>query len=112
MSDSEITVKCEEYKLFVENTGKLSETRGLWTQRLFLANITVYSAIFTVIGFWIQNKGFGGWLLAFSCLPLFIIGILSCLLWHHMIIQCKALIGWRYDALMTIERGLPYIHQM
>lgn len=100
--------KFDEYKFFAEATQHLSERRQAATQTY----LTVNTAIFAVLAFLIKDAGLTGWGLVAVSLPLFLVGVLACLIWHKIITQHKALIGWRYDQLMAMEQAMPESHQM
>ena len=92
----------DEYKLFVESTQHLSERRQAATQTY----LTVNTAIFAILALLVKEAGLKGWYFVGVCLPLFLVGVLACLIWSKIITQYKALIGWRYDQLMVMERGM------
>jgi hypothetical protein len=100
--------KYDEYKFFVENTQHLDDRRQAATE-MFLG---VNTAIFALVGFLIQDAGVQGEFLALLVAPLFIVGVLVCILWVSVINRFKRLIGWRYEQLMAMERALPESHQM
>lgn len=98
----------EEYKLFTESTQYLSERRQAATS----THLVVNTAIFTVLAFLIKDTGFRGWSLVGVTVPLFVAGVLACGIWYKMISQYKALINWRYDQLMAMERAAADSYQM
>ena len=100
--------KFDEYKFFAESTQYLSERRQTATQTY----LTVNTAIFAVLAFVIKDGGFEDWGLVMVSLPLFVVGILACFIWYRIITQYKALIGWRYDQLMAMEKAMSESHQM
>jgi hypothetical protein len=100
--------KFDEYKLFVGSTQHLSERRQAATQTY----LSVNTAIFAILALLVKEAGLKGGTLVAVSLPLFLVGILACLIWHRIIMQYKALIGWRYDQLMAMERGMPESHQI
>jgi hypothetical protein len=100
--------KFDEYKFFAESTQHLSDRRQSATQTY----LTVNTAIFAVLAFLIKDAGFQGWTLVLVSIPLFFVGVLACGIWHKIITQYKALIGWRYDQLMLMEKNMPDSHQM
>ncbi len=100
--------KYDEYKFYVGNTQHLDDQRQAATQ-MFLG---VNTAIFALVGFLMKDAGLQGQLLAFLIAPLFILGVLACILWVSVINRFKRLIGWRYDQLMAMERAIPESHQM
>ena len=100
--------KYDEYKFYVDNTQHLDDRRAALTQ-MFLG---VNTAIFALVGFLLKDAGLQGQLLAFMIAPLFIVGILVCLLWISSINRFRRLISWRYDQLIAMERALPESHQM
>lgn len=98
----------EEYKLFVENTQKLSERRQKANEVLLAIN----TSIFTILAFFVKDSGFTSWRLFLFSIPLFAVGILSCILWQRIITQFKALIGWRYEQLRNMEKQMPNSYQL
>ncbi len=100
--------KFEEYKFFAESTQYLSERRQAATQTY----LSVNTAIFAVFAFLIKDYGIDQERFIIFTLPLFLVGIVACWIWHRIIIQYKGLIGWRYDQLMEIERQIENSHQM
>jgi len=100
--------KFDEYKFFAESTQHLSERRQDATKTY----LTVNTAIFAVFAILIKDIGFRGWELVLVSLPLFLVGLFACFIWHKIITQYKSLIGWRYDQLMEMERSMPDCHQM
>jgi hypothetical protein len=101
--------KFEEYKLFVESTQHLLERRQESSQ-IYLA---VNTAIFAVLAFLVKDAGFRSWGLVLISVPLFIVGLVVCVIWHRSITQYSALIAWRFDQLMGIEKSqlLEGLHQ-
>ncbi|MFZ0257251.1 MAG: hypothetical protein WAN46_16745 [Gammaproteobacteria bacterium] len=100
--------KFDEYKFFAQSTQHLSERRHAATQ-IFLS---VNTAIFILVAFRLKIADLEGWILVISTLPLFLVGVLVCLVWHQLIKHYKSLIGWRYQQLMEMERAMPESHQM
>ncbi|MFO1129555.1 MAG: hypothetical protein U1E66_14110 [Rhodospirillales bacterium] len=100
--------KYDEYKFFVGNTQHLDDRRQGATQ-MFLS---VNTAIFALVGFLIQDAGVQGQSLTVLVAPLFVLGVLACVLWVSMINRFKRLIGWRFEQLMAMERAIPECHQM
>jgi hypothetical protein len=98
----------DEYKLFVENTQHLSERRQTATQTFMAVN----TATFAVLAFLVKDAGFKGWGFVLVSLPLFAVGLVSCLLWHQVIAQFRLLSSWRYEQLRIIERSLPGTHRL
>lgn len=50
--------------------------------------------------------------MALVSLPLFAAGLLVCWLWHRILTQYRALIGWRYMRLREMEKMLPDNYRM
>ncbi len=98
----------EEYKLFSEATQKLSERRQAATQTY----LTVNTAIFGVLAFLVKDAGFRGWGLVAVSVPLYLVGILACLIWIRIITEFKRIIGWRYEQLRSMEEKMPDSHQI
>lgn len=59
-----------------------------------------------------KEAGLKGWFLVGVSLPLFLVGALACLIWYNIITQYNALIGWIYDQLMAMERGMSGTYRM
>ncbi len=100
--------KFEEYKLFAEDAQKLSERRQSTSQTC----VTVNAAIFAVLALLIKDIGFRGWTLVLTAVPLFLTGVLLCLIWQKIILQHQVLIGWRYDQLREMEKVMAGSYQM
>jgi len=100
--------KFDEYKFFGERTQLLSERRQTATQTY----LTVNTAIFAVLALLIKDIGFRGWGLVMVSLPLFLVGVLACIVWYMIIVQYKQLIGWHYEQLREIERTLSESHRI
>lgn len=100
--------KFAEYKFFAESTQYLSERRQSATQTY----LSVNTAILAFMGFILRGTGDSGSVLIVVSLALIAAGSLACWIWHKIITQYKALIGWRYDELMEMETSLPQSHQM
>ena len=100
--------KFKEYEFFGKRTLCLSERRQTASQ-LYL---TVNTAILGVLAFLVKDAGFQGWGLIFVSAPLFFVGALVCIIWHKIIVQLKALIGWHYEQLRRMEQGLPESHNV
>ncbi len=94
--------KFEEYSFFVNNTQQITTQRQAATQ----AYLTVNTGIFAILAFVLKDVGLSGLKLILIIVPLFLVGILACLTWYKLILQYKALISWRYDQLMEIEKSL------
>lgn len=100
--------KYDEYKFYVDNTQHLDDRRQSLTE-MFLG---VNTAIFALVGFMVKDAGLEGSLVGLMIAPLFVVGILACLLWISSINRFRRLISWRFDQLMAMERALPESHQM
>lgn len=98
----------DEYKLFVDSTQHLSERRQAATQTY----LSVNTAVFAILALLVKEAGLKGWYLVGVSFPLFLVGVLACLIWYNIITQYKALIGWRYDQLMAMERGMSGSYQL
>jgi len=101
-------VTFDEYKFFADSTQHLSERRQAATQTY----LTVNTAVFAVLAFLISDAGFKGFDLFLVSFPLFLVSVMACLIWSKIITQYKALIGWRYDRLMEMEKSIPDCQQM
>jgi hypothetical protein len=94
--------KFEEYKLHVERAGKLSERRQTATQTYLAIN----TAIFGAVAFIIKDSGLSGWPLVFVALPLFVVGILACIIWLGIMKKMEIFLDWQYDRLREMETSL------
>jgi hypothetical protein len=93
--------KFEEYKLFVEDTARLSERR----QAISNTYVAINSLLLAAIGLLIKDLGVRGlWTLP---LPLVIAGIAVSLWWRQLIHKYKALVGLRIDTLRAMEDEMP-----
>jgi len=94
--------KFGEYKLFVQDTAKLSDRRQTVTN----IYITVNSLLLGMISFLIKDAaGVKWWGLALAT-PLMTGGMLVCLFWKQFLKKYKVLIGLRIDTLRKME-NLP-----
>ncbi len=100
--------KFEEFKFFAGDAQRLSERRQNTSQTY----VTVNAAIFAVLALLIKDVGLRGWTLVLTALPLFLTGVLLCIIWQKIIIQHKALIAWRYDQLKEMEKAIAGSYQM
>jgi hypothetical protein len=109
--------KFEEYRFFTESTAKLSDRRQLTTQ----VWVTLHTLLFAALGFLMKQADAnvqsgmesgaaaasgGQWVVVLSSFgPLLLLGLFSCVIWRKMLLSYRALIGWRYDQLMEMERS-------
>jgi hypothetical protein len=100
--------KSDEYRFFAQSTERLSDRR----QTVTSIYISVNTAIFIIVSFFLKLVNVEGWKLAISVLPLFIAGLIACLVWHETIRRFRSLIEWRYRQLMAMERKMPDSYQM
>ena len=94
--------KFDEFEMFSEHVQRLSERRQSASQTY----LTVNTAVFGVLAFLAKDAGFRGWGLVAVCVPLFAVGIMACVIWHRIIVQFKAVIGWHYEQLRAMEDEL------
>jgi hypothetical protein len=92
----------EEYKVHIERTGKLSERRQTATQ----AYLAINTAIFGAVAFIIKDSGLSSWPLVFVALPLFVVGILACIIWLGIMKKMEIFLDWQYDRLREMETSL------
>lgn len=97
------SVKFEEYKLFSELVQRLSERRQTASQTYLAVN----TAAFGVLAFLAKDAGFHGWGLVGVSVPLFLVGIIACVIWHKIVTHFREIIGWHYEQLRAMEEGLP-----
>jgi hypothetical protein len=100
--------KFEEFKFFAQMTQDLSQRRQNATQTF----LTVNTVIFTVLAFLVKDAGFRGWGLVAITIPLFMVGIIACLVWLRIIGDYQRIIGWRYEELRSMEAALPGAYGM
>ncbi len=101
-------VNFDEYKFFAESAQYLSKRRQDTTQTY----VTVNTAIFAVLAFIVKDAGFRGWSLVATAIPLFLTGVVLCIVWQRIITQHKKLIGWYYDQLREMEARMPASYGM
>jgi hypothetical protein len=95
--------KFEEYKLLNERAQKLSERRQTTTQTY----LTINTAIFGAVAFIIKDSGLTSWVLVLATLPLFLVGILACVIWLGIMTKLEGFLDWQYDRLREIEKEIP-----
>jgi hypothetical protein len=98
-----MTGKFEEYKLHIERAQKLSERRQATTQ----IYLTLNTAIFGALAFIVKDSGFSGWPLVLVALPLFIVGIIACIIWLGITKKMEIFLDWQYDQLREMEKEIP-----
>lgn len=107
----------EEYRFFAESTAKLSDRRQMATQ----VWVTLHTLLFAALGYLMKQADAnlvsaagsgataapgGRWVFVLSAFgPLLVLGLFSCVIWRKMLVNYRALIGWRYDQLMAMERS-------
>jgi len=89
----------EEYKLFVQDTAKLSDRRQTVTNTY----IAVNSLLLGVVSFLVKDAANGQWWGLALALPLMTGGAVVCVYWRKFIVKYKALIGLRIDTLREME---------
>jgi len=95
--------KFEEYRLFVEDTARLSERR----QTISNTYVAVNSLLLAAIGLLIKDLGVRGiWTLLLP-LPLVVAGIAVSLWWRQLIYRYKLLVNLRIDTLRVMEDEMP-----
>jgi hypothetical protein len=90
----------EQYKIYVEMADRISARRGL-ANTFFL---TLNTAVFTVIGVFLQNKPqTASWLLVFPLIAL----IGQCAAWFYLVRSYRQLNTAKYDVIGALEERLP-----
>jgi hypothetical protein len=89
----------DEYKLFVEDTARLSDRRQTVTNTY----IAVNSLLLGAISFLIRDAAGGKWWGLLLAFPLLAGGIVVCCFWRQFIHKYKTLIGLRIDTLRSME---------
>jgi hypothetical protein len=98
----------EEYKLFIEDTARLSERR----QTVTTAYITVNGAIVALITFVFKDAAIKDWHAVVALLPLILAGLIVCYFWHALLLSYKELLGFRFKQLEEMENELPHLYGM
>ena len=96
-------VELEEYKFFAESTQKLTDRRQGLTQTY----LTVNTGIFAVVAFLIKDAGLRGTAMVVTIIPLFLVGIAACIIWHRLIRRYQISIAWRHERLIEMETRIP-----
>ena len=91
--------KYDEYKLLYQRTEKLSERRQA-TSQIYL---TINTAIFGAIAFVVKDSGIEGWNLFYVISPLFLVGILICIIWLNIVLNLEKILNWQYKQLRELE---------
>ncbi len=90
----------EQYKIYVEMADRVSGRRGL-TNTFFL---TLNTAVFTVIGVFLQHKSHtASWLLIFPLIAL----IGECGAWFYLVRSYRQLNTAKYEVIGALEEKLP-----
>lgn len=91
--------KYDEYKLLYQRAEKLSERRQA-TSQIYL---TINTAIFGAIAFVVKDSGIEGWNLFHVISPLFLVGILICIIWLNIVLNLEKILNWQYKQLRELE---------
>ena len=89
----------EEYKLFVQDTAKLSDRRQTVTNTY----VAVNSLLLGAISFLLRDAAGGQWWGLLLAFPLLMAGIVISRSWGQFIHKYKTLIGLRIDTLRSME---------
>jgi|GEM_PF-390479 len=102
--------KFEEYKLFIEDTARLSERRQTVTNTY----ITVNSALLGLITFLVKDAGLTDWWLVAAIMPLIAAGIIVCSFWYRLLATYRQLLNFRFEQLEKMEQSeaLRGCHEM
>ena len=100
--------KFDEYNLFSSLVRHKSERRQAASQTY----LTVNTVIFGVLAFLVKDAGFRGWGLVLVSLPLFLVGVLACLVWLKIIADFQHIIRWHYEQLREMEQALTESRQI
>jgi hypothetical protein len=95
--------KFEEYKFHAERAQKLSERRQATTQTY----LTINTAIFGAVAFIIRDSGLTGWGMVGLIVPLFVFGIVACLIWKSLLLKISDFLDWQYEQLREMEKSFP-----
>lgn len=94
--------KFDEYKLLYERTEKYSERRQATSQTY----LTINTAIFGAVAFLVKDSGLKGGSLLAAVSPLFIVGILICIIWLSIILNLEKILNWQYNELRGLEKEM------
>ena len=94
--------KYDEYKYFGEHILHQSQRRQNFSQ----IYLTVNTAIFGIMALLVKDSGLHSLNLVLANLPLFVVGLLACVVWVMTIIRFKKIIGWYYEQLRAMETGI------
>jgi len=100
MDESQVIL--EEYKLFVEDTARLSERR----QTAANTYVTVNGAVIGFITYLATGADLNNWWFSLAVLPIIIAGIMVCVFWRQSIQKYKALINLRFKVLREMEEKI------
>ena len=92
----------EEYKLFIEDTARLSERR----QTAANTYVTVNGAIIGFITYLVTSADLNSWWFSLAVAPIVVAGIMVCVFWRQSIQKYKALINLRFKVLREIEEQI------
>ena len=95
-------VLLEEYKLFIEDTTRLSERR----QTAANTYVTVNGAIIGFITYLVASADLNSWWFSLAVAPIVVAGIMVCVFWRQSIQKYKALINLRFKVLREIEEQI------
>ncbi|MFX0199649.1 MAG: hypothetical protein ACFFCW_26295 [Candidatus Hodarchaeota archaeon] len=89
----------EEYKLFVEDTARYSDSR----HKVNTNYLAINSLLLTAVAFLAKDAGFVPLWKAMIIILMLIVGVFVCVLWNAIISNYKMLIAWRMNKLREIE---------
>ncbi len=102
--------KFEEYRLFIEDTARLTERR----QQVTNTYIAVHSALLGLLTFLAERTWTGPWIQTVLLFPLIAAGIAASRYWLALIETYRTLIDFRFEQLEAMERSeaLQGVHGM
>ena len=89
-----------EYEFIAGSTQFLTERRQSSSQTF----LTINTAVFVVFGLLIKEAGLRDELLAYASVPLILVGLAACFVWHTMLVHFRSLISWRFEVLRELEQ--------
>ena len=92
----------EEYKLFIEDTARLSERR----QTAANTYVTVNGAIIGFITYLVASADLNSWWFSLAVAPIVVAAFMVCVFWRQSIQKYKALINLRFKVLREIEEKI------
>ena len=92
-----------EFKIFVDDTSRLTDRRQTVTN----AYVTVNGAIISFITFVVASADLKNWWFSLAVLPIVWAGVMVCLYWRQLIHRYSELVRLRFEVLREMELHIP-----